>query len=179
LAIVERLGALLDHPITLDSIVGRGSRFSVSVPMGQQVPRQLAARADGATLADPLRGRLVVVIDDDLLVLEGMRGLLEQWGCRVRTAQSAQEVLEGMDGAAPDLIICDGHLEDGETGIAALARLRGKLGANIPAFLISGDISPERLNEAKASGHHLLHKPVTPMALRSMMMRLVRAQKVS
>ena len=44
----------------------------------------------------------------------------------------------------------------------------------IPAFLISGDTTSERMREAEASGLPLLHKPVTPMALRSMVNQLLR-----
>jgi signal transduction histidine kinase/CheY-like chemotaxis protein len=173
LAIVERLGTLLDHPISLESVVGRGSRFSVTVPIGRPAEDPVSPRAAGKPPADPLRGKSIVVIDDDSLVLDAMRGLLEQWGCSVMTARSAQEVLERIDGRMPDLIISDGRLHENETGVEAVARLREKLGARVPAFLISGDISPDRLAEAKAAGHHLLHKPVSPMALRAMASRLL------
>jgi signal transduction histidine kinase len=174
LAIVERLGALLDHPIGLESNIGKGSRFSVTVPtvrIPAAGPRRVTVQTKSPT--DALRGKSIVVIDDDMLVLDAMRGLLEQWGCSVLTAKSAQEALEGMDGGRPDLIISDGHLQEGETGIEAIARLRRALGVPIPAFLISGDISPDRLEEAKAAGHHLLHKPVSPVALRAIVSRLL------
>ena len=50
-----------------------------------------------------------------------------------------------------------------------MSALRRAFNASIPAFLISGDTDPERLREARASGYHLLHKPVRPMALRAML----------
>ena len=75
----------------------------------------------------------------------------------------------GMAGRRPDAIVSDYRLADGRTGIDAIERLRGTLGTAIPAFLISGDTSPERLRDARASGYHLLHKPVPPMALRAML----------
>ena len=65
----------------------------------------------------------------------------------------------------PDLIISDYRLPAGQTGIEAIARLRGIHGASIPAFLVSGDTAPERLREAIASGYHLLHKPLQPRQL--------------
>lgn len=173
LAIVERLGALLDHPISLESVVGKGSRFSVAAPIALPTGTPNAAHAARELPADPLRGRSIIVIDDDALVLDAMRGLLEQWGCSVLTARSSQEVLQSIDGRTPDLIISDGRLQENETGVEAVARLRQRFGDNIPAFLISGDISPDRLAEAKAAGHHLLHKPVSPMALRAMASRLL------
>jgi CheY-like chemotaxis protein len=66
-------------------------------------------------------------------------------------------------------------LADGTTGIEVIESLREKLGAEIPAFLISGDTAPERLREASAGGYHLLHKPVSPMALRTTMNRSLKA----
>lgn len=176
LAIVERLGRLLDHDIELDSRPGHGSRFSVSVP--RVAGRQGAAETPvPALVADPARGRLVVVIDDDALALEGMSGILESWGCDLVTAASTETALTRLcaQGRRPDLIIADYRLAHGTTGIQAVKRLRGELGASIPAFLISGDTAPERLRDAHRHGMHLLHKPVSPMRLRAMLNRLLKS----
>ena len=70
---------------------------------------------------------------------------------------------------SPDLIISDYRLSDGQNGIEAIEKLREAFNLSIPAFLISGDTAPERLREARASGYHLLHKPVRPRALRAML----------
>ena len=178
LAIVDRLGRLLNHPVELTSRPGKGSRFSVSVPI---VAKRLPARAPvpPATITDPVSGKLVVVIDDDALVLDGMRGLLRSWGCEVVTEVSENGALARLAelGQQPDLIISDHRLADGKTGIEAIDRLRGTLGIAIPAFLISGDTGPERLREARASGYHLLHKPVTPMKLRAMLNRFLKVRR--
>ena len=120
-------------------------------------------------------GKTVVVIDDDALVLDGMGGLLRGWSCNVVTAPSHAAALAGLDRTRPDLIISDYRLADGMTGIEVIARLRDTFGAAIPAFLISGDTAPERLREARASGHHLLHKPVQPMALRALLGQLLKS----
>jgi CheY-like chemotaxis protein len=74
----------------------------------------------------------------------------------------------------PDLIISDYHLADGKTGIEAIERIEGALGASIPAILISGDTAPERLRDARDKGYILLHKPVDPMRLRAVMHQLFR-----
>jgi signal transduction histidine kinase/CheY-like chemotaxis protein len=173
LAIVERLCALLKHPLGVASTPGKGSRFHVTVPMVAKRPG-LALPTGAAATADPLRDKLIVVVDDDDLVLEGTGGLLKNWGCRVVTAESDREALAELDGNRPDLIISDFHLHDGQTGIDVITALRGALQAPIPAFLITGDILPERLREAQAKGLHLLHKPIAPMTLRTMMSRLLK-----
>jgi signal transduction histidine kinase len=179
LAIVDRLGRLLEHPIDLESRPGRGSRFSVSVPLvagGQDMPEAPAAR----TIADPARGRRVLVIDDDPLVLDGMGGILRSWGCKVLSADSEEAALTRVDAMAfrPDLIIADYRLTNGQTGIQAIDRIRGALGTAVPAFLISGDTAPERLRNARESGLHLLHKPVAPMRLRAVLNQLLRNSDV-
>ena len=60
-------------------------------------------------------------------------------------------------------------LSDGKTGTEVIERLRNAFSAPIPAFLISGDIAPERLRQARARGYYMLHKPVGPMRLRAML----------
>jgi len=162
----------------LQSNPGRGSRFSVSVPLAAElhdtVPLPVALHA-----ADLAQGKRVVVIDDDLLVLDGMRGILQSWGCHVHTAASGAAALTSVaDGCGqPDLIISDLRLADGESGIEVIERLREALGAPIPAFVISGDTAPERLREASAGGYHLLQKPVSPMTLRTTLNRLLKSHE--
>jgi len=177
LAIVERLCALLALPIELRSVLSQGSRFTVVVPQTPvRATREPAVTA--RTLADMSHGKLVVVIDDDLRVLDGMRGLLRSWGCRVVPGETAAAVTKGVGADAPDLIISDYRLSDGRTGIEAIEQLRHRFGCAIPAFLISGDTHSDTLHQARASGLHLLHKPVDPMALRAMVNRMLRKQTV-
>ena len=171
LAIVDRLCRLLDHRLELASVVGRGSRFAVSVPVVVAPAKSIAPAP--AIAADAPRGKLILVIDDDALVLDGMRGLLHDWGCNVVTAATEDAALASLENRRPDLIISDSRLADGVAGIDVIARLRRSFGTAIPAFLISGDTGPERLKEARSSGHHLLHKPVHPMTLRAMLGQLL------
>ncbi|HXF86760.1 MAG TPA: GAF domain-containing protein [Xanthobacteraceae bacterium] len=175
LAIVDRLSEILDHRIELRSRPGHGSRFSVTVPLTSM---RDAGEAPGiaAAVADPARGKLIVVIDDDPLVLEGMGGILRSWGCRVISGDTPEAALAkiGEDKRPPDLIISDYRLSNGKTGIEATAHLRKALGAEIPAFLISGDTAPERLRDASENGFQLLHKPVPPIRLRAMLQQLLR-----
>ena len=176
LAIVDRLCDLLGHRVELNSRVGRGSCFSVTVPLAAQPQAWTHEQAVSLATADPARGKRVLVIDDDALVLDGMRGILQSWGCEVQTAISGDAALAGLaqNGGAPDLIISDSALAGGETGIDAIARVRQAVGAPIPAFVVTGDIAPDRLREASAAGFHLLHKPVSPMALRTTLNRLLK-----
>jgi len=176
LAIVDRLGRLLGHRVELDSRPGRGSRFSVTVPLAAQPHAATEASATPLATADPARGKRIIVIDDDALVLDGMRGILRSWGCQVETAASGDAALAclGQNGGPPDLIISDSALADGKTGIDAIRHLRQAVAAPVPAFLITGDTAPERLREASAAGFHLLHKPVPPMALRATLNSLLK-----
>jgi CheY-like chemotaxis protein len=177
LAIVERLCVLLDHPIELKSTPGKGSRFSVAVPVALAAawPKSELLHQ---TVIDVISTKLVVLIDNDARVLEGMGGLLRNWGCCVVTAATPEaaltEVTRTRGEARPDLIIADYHLADGQSGITAIGKLREAYGA-VPAFVMSGDTASERVREARESGHHLLHKPVQPITLRVMVNRLLKS----
>jgi two-component system, sensor histidine kinase len=157
------------------SQLGKGSRFAVVVATA--LPRQLTEQPP-ATVPSQTMGKLVLVIDDDALVLDSMRGVLKSWGCSVVTASSGVAALACLAELerTPDLIISDYRLADGDNGIRAIERLRKALCAPVPAFLISGDTAPERLREARASGYHLLHKPVLPITLRATISQLLKQQ---
>jgi CheY-like chemotaxis protein len=127
---------------------------------------------------DIARGKLIVVIDDDPLVLEGTCGLLRSWGCSVVSADSGSALASLIDRQRPpDLIISDLHLPQGETGIEAIAAMRKASGNAIPAFLVSGDTSAEATREARSNGCHLLQKPVNPMALRAILNRMLKKRE--
>ena len=176
LAIVDRLCRLLDHPIEVKSTVGKGSVFAVTVPLAPAdkgaIEASIVPRAQPSLSFD----KLVLVIDDDPLVLEGMSGIFRQWGCRVVIADSDSNALKAAaeQDDLPDLIISDYHLANGRTGIETIEWLRREMSTQIPAFLISGDTDPATLHEAKVKGFHLLHKPVNPMALRAMFNQAVK-----
>lgn len=178
LSIVQRLGDLLALPIAFESTLGKGSCFRVVLPL---VAAQIASPAPSVGAATTIAEEtdpVVLVVDDDALVLEGMSGLLEGWGCRVTTFASAAAAVADASiwtGRRPDLIIADYSLPDGQSGLDLIAALHGFFGTDVPAFLVSGDTSPDRLREVRSSGFHLLHKPVSPMALRAMLVRHLKA----
>lgn len=180
LAIVDRLCRLLNHPIELNSAVGKGSCFSVTVPIVPARVEAINPQLSTRSRFDVSNGKLIVVIDDDPLVLEGMSGLLRAWGCIVVTASTESAALAGLAeyDVPPDVIISDYHLCDGQTGVEAIARLSAVLSVTIPAFLMSGDTNPELLREAQEYGYPLLHKPVDPMALRATLTQVLMKRNV-
>ena len=179
LAIVDRLAGLLNHPIEVTSQLGKGSRFSVSVPSAPvgAMPERASDAPRSLGVSEP--GKLVIVIDDDELTRDSTRGLLQQWGCLVVTADCENDAIAKLAelGKRPDLIISDYRLAHERTGFELIDRLRGACGARIPAFLISGDTDPDRLREARDGGYYLLHKPVMPITLRSVVSQLLRDER--
>ena len=112
------------------------------------------------------------MVDDDELVRKGTGGLLASWGCQVTPAESLAEVKQ-QSGQRFDMVICDYRLPDGN-GLELFDCI-GEYIDTKPAFiLISGDTSPEILQQVAAHGLHLLHKPVRPAKLRSLMNSLLK-----
>jgi CheY-like chemotaxis protein/anti-sigma regulatory factor (Ser/Thr protein kinase) len=176
LAIVERLRRLLNHEIELTSTVGKGSRFTILVPMAAQGTTSAETARSAHPAAFAVEGKLILIIDDAPIVLDGTSRLLGQWGYSVLTAASDDAALIELTGRkqCPDLIITDYHLADGKTGIEAIERIERAFGTSIPTILISGDTAPERLRDARDRGYVLLHKPVDPMRLRAVMHQLFK-----
>ncbi|MBC7944107.1 MAG: response regulator [Burkholderiales bacterium] len=181
LAIVERLARLLHHRITLVSRVGVGSRFAVDVPRLSPPPAAMSPQQAAAPPArnEDLSGTLIAVIDDQALVRAGMHGLLTAWGYQVVVAGSADEAEAQLQNLRePDALICDYLLHGEETGLQLVTRLREKYGtATTPCILISGDTTPLLGQQAKAAGCRLMHKPVRPATLRTLLDDLLSARR--
>ena len=176
LNLVQRTAALLQHKLQMWSQPGVGSRFSVEVPLapiGAVIERRSPERAQ--PLVD-LANLVVLVIEDDALVRESLVGLIAAWRAVVVAAEGLSGALSYLEaGLVPDLIISDYRLRDGENGIAALQQLRKRAGRAVPACLISGDTDPALLLAVRQAGLTLLHKPVRPAKLRSLIARLARS----
>ncbi|GAB4119889.1 MAG: hypothetical protein Fur0026_10470 [Sideroxydans sp.] len=176
LPIVERLCKLLQYPLTLRSALGVGTTFSVEVPLVQALPqlraepvRPLVGTGDAG---QEFSGLKVLVVEDDDLVRKGTSGLLASWGCLVSTAENLVEVRALCDGTF-DLVISDYRLPDGN-GLALFDCIQANCAVKPAFILISGDTSPEILQQVAAHGLHLLHKPVRPAKLRSLMSSLLK-----
>jgi Na+/proline symporter/signal transduction histidine kinase len=171
LSIVERLGRVLAHPISLRSVPGAGSVFAVEAPLGAPGPALVAPASGGEPILkdEPLLGLRVLAIDNEPRVLDGMRVLLQKWGCRVATADGLAGALASL-AVRPDVIIADFHLDDCD-GLAVIAALRERLGYLAPAILATADRSAEVRDAAAAAEVALLNKPLKPAPLRAQLSR--------
>jgi CheY-like chemotaxis protein len=170
LAIVKRLAKLLRHEVKVVSRLGRGSCFSVTLPVANESAVCVSGKQDmmGNLTSNPLAGCHVLVLDDDIAVLEGMKGLLGRWGCQVTTAGSQIEAIDRLAANSQkiELLIIDYRLPGNVSGIEVARILQARLGYPTAVLIITGDTGPDRLREADASGYPLLHKPVEPAKLR-------------
>ncbi|MBB6286544.1 PAS domain S-box-containing protein [Pseudomonas sp. SJZ103] len=175
LAIVEKIAGILGHRISVKSWPGKGSMFSVEVPLSATAPKSLPMLAMSEPMLERLQGARVWVLDNDAAICAGMRTLLEGWGCQVITALSEQDLARQVDNyhAEADLLIADYHLDDDQNGVDAVARINGRRGRAIPALMITANYSNELKLQIRELGHTLMHKPVRPMKLKTAMSHLL------
>jgi signal transduction histidine kinase/CheY-like chemotaxis protein len=172
LSIVRRFADVLGHDIRLISRPGKGSVFSVSVPRSAEmvaIPVREQASVDHRY--GGMEGAKILLIENDLSSAQGLANLLERWGCDVALTISRTEALErirALDGV-PDAIIADLHLDNGETGIAAVSAICDAIKTDVPAIIVTADYSAKAASDVSAYGHELLKKPIKPAEMRSLL----------
>jgi CheY-like chemotaxis protein len=164
---------LLGHPLTVCSRPGKGTVFSLDVPIGQADPaREAAARKTLEGMAQ-LQG-LVAVVDDDGMVRDSLNTLLEGWGLSVIKASGGADLLNELE-RPPDLLITDYRL-GAEDGLALAQTLHQAYpDADFPTIVITGDVSEGSVRSLNESGYTILHKPVRPARLRALLTNLLRS----
>jgi signal transduction histidine kinase/PAS domain-containing protein len=171
LAIADGFCRVLEHKLEVRSWPGKGSVFSVTVPVAlSPVPKALvpAQEINGQALS----GAQVLCIDNEDSILTGMHSLLSRWGCQVWTARNRLECEHLLsEDVRPQLALVDYHLDEGETGTELMAWLRTRLGEPVPGVVISADGRPELIAQVHAAGLDFLAKPVKPAALRALLSR--------
>lgn len=167
LAIVKRLALLLDHRLEVASVQGRGTMFRVGVPLGE-LPGIQEEVAPVDTLPMTIdRPRMVLVVDDEDAIREGLRGLLLEWGFQVMTAATAAQAeaaVSALEGNV-DLVLSDLYLGEGIDGTDVVAAVRRLCAREVPAILITGETGRERLQRVAAGGDPVMFKPVRPREL--------------
>lgn len=175
LAIVRRLCELMGLPMHMETEVGKGTVFEISIPRGEVASLPVPAVRDERSVTSS--GQLVLVIDDEKQVLESMALTLENWGFESILADSAKSAIKKIAilGRHPDIVISDYRLRNNENGLDAVAAVRESINYWVPAIIVSGDTTPERLKEVGESDLELLHKPVVPDLLHTTLDRLLIA----
>jgi len=172
LAIVERIAEILGYPVAVRSWPGRGSMFSIEVPISEEMPLAISQLPVLPTTGNPLPGRRLLVIDNEVSILDSMRALLAQWGCEVITATDQAGALLALQGRAPELILADYHLDHGVVGCAVVKHLREHFAQNIPAVIITADRTDQCRRVLRRLDAPLLNKPLKPGKLRAVLSQL-------
>ncbi|MBK3773344.1 PAS domain-containing protein [Azospirillum brasilense] len=177
LAIVQRLSAILDHAVEVKSQPGRGSVFAITVPVAA-VEAPLPPPPTTSLFTGGRDAPRALLVDDDAIVLLGLRDMFREWGYEVLIAGSADEAVAKVeaDGRTPDVMLVDYRLREGRVGTEAVVRVRAMAGWDVPAMILTGEAGPECETDAAAHGLEVVRKPVTPRQLRRVLDRAMATQ---
>lgn len=175
LSIVRRMEALLGCHVTVVSRPSLGSVFSFSIPQGKEIMEEPPLPQQQAK--HDLSGVRVALVEDNREIRQTIAALLQKWGCHVHLGELPHDVLKPMAeaGTRPDILICDYRLPNGLTAIDGIKLLHELWDKDIPTLVLTGDTAPQTLQKIQSSGAVLLHKPITPARLRSIMFFALRS----
>lgn len=166
LSICQRIANLLEHPLDARSIVGKGSMFSITVPLAERdsMPTPTPIKSPQKQ-QHTLAGLRVLCLDNDVEILLGMEALLSHWGVEVIKATTIDEALDKM-ALEPQVLLVDYHLHDRLDGLDSLDALRENA-RHLHGALLTADGSEELKKKARQRGYLVLTKPVRPASLRA------------
>ena len=168
LSIVQTICRLLDHTVTIESRLGKGSIFTVQIARGLVTELQIpAAQTIGPVVATTAAKVQVLHIEDDPGVARSMAMLLRLEGYEVTSAASRDEALQHIKSRRlrPDLILCDFQLPMGFTGDQIVAEIAAALQFKPPTIMLTGDIAEKHVEKARLIAERILPKPVDIMVL--------------
>lgn len=173
LAIVKRINSALGFNLEVKSTLGKGSKFSLSVPAGESINIEPAIDiSDIGSLR--LTGKKIMIVDDDIEVRYAMKILVESWGCKTIMAESHQDLFDQISlDEVPDAIISDLNLPDNINGETLIKNVRDFFSQSIPAMLVTGNTKPRQSEFSGESEMMLLYKPLQAAQIRLALSRLV------
>jgi CheY-like chemotaxis protein len=169
LAIVRRMARLLVYPLQMHSRLGQGTVFSLDVPVQENGLASLDQLGETGSVA--LSG-CVAIVDDDPDVRDALGGLLSQWGLKALLFDGLNQVRNELE-LAPDAVLADYQLLDGETGLEVIDAIHARWGREIPAVLITGDTRADTVQMLNSLGHAVLYKPIQPVRLLTLLRNIL------
>lgn len=168
LSIVDRIAALLSLELHVISAPGQGSMFAVDVPLGDA--QKIVETLYIDVIADSLRDRVMVIIDDSSDVLNSMKANIDRWGCQTIFATDASQALVELISSdlEPDVIISDFHLAEGEKGFDVIDQIRQEFSNEIFSVLMTSDPDPKIRELSLQKGHAFMTKPLNMAKLRAL-----------
>ena len=144
--------------------------FSVTVPIAAAVTHTAAVTSATSLSKTSMAGSLIVCIENDLAILDGMQTLLNAWDADVIAVTDPEAAIEAIEAAKQPVtgLLVDYHLDRGH-GIAAIRDIRRRFGAGLPAILITADRSPHVRDAARDEHVAVLNKPLKPASLRALL----------
>lgn len=172
LSIVRRACNKLGHPISLSSEAMRGTLFRVGLPLIDGNYEDHPTPVDASSRV--LRGRVALVVENDHGMQRGYQMILaDRLGMVARVTGGTAEALATMGEEPPDIILADYNLEGDDTGLASISALREAAGREVPAVVVTAHRDPEIARRCGAMGVPLLEKPVRPVELSEVLVRLL------
>lgn len=160
LSIVKLISRLLEHEVAVASVPGQGSTFTVTVPLGRTVVETTSSCEDRRGAVAVGQSPVVLLIDDDAAVVDATTLLLQSAGLTIHSAASGAAACERLTaGLRPDVVICDYRMP-GADGASVIRSVRGIARTEVPAILLTGDISARDIDRAHVAACAVLHKPV-------------------
>jgi len=162
LSVVRRVAQLLGHALDVKSKAGVGSMFALETPLGHSVKVHDAPSPPAPRKASGGGSPCILLVEDDAALLDSLRMLMELEGYDVKTAMSSEDALEQIHKHAlePALIVADYSLPGTLTGVQLISRIRESIHHHIPVIVLSGVVSPEKLDAISGCGAHYFQKPV-------------------
>lgn len=160
LSIVKHIAHLLNLTVSADSVLGKGSTFSVAVPLSHTNALKKASTESLNVAYVEASEPLVLIIDDDVVIIDAMSEVLSTHDIRVASAENGEQAIAHIkSGLLPDMIISDYRMP-GMSGIEAINKLRELSSMDIPTVIMTGDASFNKIKESNLSNSTVLRKPI-------------------
>ncbi|NND78237.1 MAG: response regulator [Flavobacteriales bacterium] len=156
LAIVKHLVALFDGDIEVESTLGQGSKFTVSIPAKQAGPSPGERVSASSSLGKDLSA---LYVDDVAVNRITMQHYLEAADVRLESVESCTEALVALDQQTFDVILMDLRMPEID-GFECIKHVQ-KVAADTPIIAVSANLGDKELNQLAAMGiHHSIEKPI-------------------
>lgn len=172
LNIAKKLLNLQEHSFKIESINGKGTTFRINIPFGNH--EYVADLLHNPNKVNRVTfKKSILVIEDNPEILEATGLLFKQWKQEVFLCTSVTGALDIINsGFSPEIIVSDYKLKDNSTGADVIEALRHKLTQKTQIIFISGEVLPQKIKEIRSHGYPLIHKPLRPATLESILTRL-------